>query len=587
MKQQLKALEKDRIFYVFLVFFLGMAVYYGYRMFEITPWYDELYTYYYFISRGPVYAAIHWPLPNNHVGYSALSACLIIFGNAAVALRGVSWICSLGSLIFLYRIGRKCFAGYLALVPAFIFAQMSMVNQLAVQGRGYALVTFCYLTALWELFQITVEHRQKKKDYILFGLSLVIALWAIPSSLYVVMPVCIIGGVVLLAQKEYRTLLHLIVTSLLSAVCTAGLYGILWLAIGSNLLVKTAESGFTGMSHLHVILHAPVKAVITGVSYMLDTPYIQSMTREQFTGQASHWLLTLFGTQLSPIIRINESTMCWLVAVALLAVVLCIGWRLKNKIHPLLNKTDMEWKRHQEFLEWYFLFTILLLTAALIIQCKLPYQRVFSFLGVWVSLLLTWLISMAGSVAGRKGRRKREHEDSVQKEPGNAYSRTGIVWSVLIGGLCILTLLLDTTPYSRRDELLRDAYGQIVMEQAGKIAVTDCDQEYYLLYAYNIEGDRVTRQIEEADVALIDKALLGIQYGYREGPEEWKFYLTKDEMPTAYLEEKMEPVYENWQFILYKKSSKLDYEDCFAASGKRKKIEGERRTLQNGGEYEK
>lgn len=551
MKQQAKVPEKDRIFYVFLVFFLGMAVYYGYRMFEITPWYDELYTYYYFISRGPVYAAIHWPLPNNHVGYSALSACLIIFGSAAVALRGVSWICSLGSLILLYRIGRKCFAGYLALVPVFVFAQMSMVNQLAVQGRGYALVTFCYLTALWELFHITVEHRHKKRDYILFGCSLVIALWAIPSSLYVVMPVCIIGGVVLLTQKEYKALLHLIVISLLSAVCTVGLYGILWLAIGSNLLVKTADSGFAGMSHLHVILHAPVKAVITGVSYMLDTPYIQSMTREQFTGQAFHWLQTLFGTQLSPIVGVKDSVMCWLVAVALLAVILCIGWRFKNKIHPLFNGADVERERYREFLEWYFLFTILLLTAALIIQCKLPYQRVFSFLGVWAALLLTWLIAMAGRIVGRKG--SRQKGDSAQEKSGNASGRTGIVWSVLIGGLCILALLLDTAPYSRRDELLREAYKQIDMEQAGRIAVTDCDQEYYLLYAYDIEGDRVTRQIEEADVALIDKALLGMQYGYREGPEEWKFYLTKDEIPTAYLEKKMEPVYENWQFILYKR----------------------------------
>ena len=108
-------------------------------------------------------------------------------------------------------------------------------------------------------------------------------------------------------------------------------------------------------------------------------------------------------------------------------------------------------------------------------------------------------------------------------------------------------------PYSMRDELLRDAYEQVSMDRIGKVAVTDCDQEYYLLYAYDIIGERVTRQIEEADIVLIDKALLGMEYGYREGPEEWKFYLTKEEIPTAYLEEKMEPVYENWQFILYKK----------------------------------
>lgn len=539
MEKQLKGPEKDRVFYVFLVFFLGMAVYYGYRMFAMTPWYDELYTYYYFISRGPVYAAIHWPLPNNHVGYSALSACLIIFGSAAVALRGVSWLCSLGSVVLLYRIGRKCFAGYFALIPMFIFTGMSMVNQLAVQGRGYALVTFCYLTAIWELFHIVVEHRKKLKDYIFFGLSLVLALWAIPSSLYVVMPLCILGGIVLLSQKEYRILIQLIAASVVSAVCTSGLYGILWLAIGSNLLIKTPESGFAGMSHGTVILHAPIKALITGVTYMLDTPYIQSMTRAQFHAQASYWLRNLFGTQLSPLIGVKGILMCWIVGIALLTVILCLAGRVKRQTE------GTEREAYQKFLEWYFVLTPVLLTVTLIIQCKLPYQRVFSFLGVWVALLVTWLLAIVKSIIQQKEVRNKKGK--------NIAGRLGGICSILAGGLCVVTLLLDTNPYSMRDELLRDAYEQIAMEQAGKVAVTDCDQEYFLLYAYDIEGERVTRQIEEADIVLIDKALLGMEYSYREAPEEWKFYLTKEEIPTSYLEEKMEPVYENWQFILYER----------------------------------
>lgn len=571
MRQRRNGPAKDKETYLFMIFLFGMAVYYGYRMFAITPWYDELYTYYYFISRGPVYAAIHWPLPNNHVGYSAISACLIIFGSAAVALRGVSWICSLGSLILLYKTGKKCFAGFLAWIPVFVFAGMSMVNQLAVQGRGYALVTFCYLLALWELLHIVVEHRRKKRDYILFGVSLVTALWAIPSSLYVVMPVCMIGGVVLLFQKEHRALLQLIVTSLISAVCTAGLYGVLWLAIGSNLLVKTPDSGFTGMSHGAVILQAPCKAIITGVTYMLDTPYIQSMTREQFTAQASDWLQTLFGTQLAPVIGMKNGIMCYLIIGALLTVTGWFIWRIKNKIHPLFEPKHLirpdkmqgvpkeqraekmqEWLPEEmdrdcfrEFLEWYFGLTISLLAIALIIQCKLPYQRVFSFLGVWVALLMAWLVDTLGILADRKR--------AAKKKAPNISLRMGIVCSILSGSLCILTLLLDTAPYSMRDELLRDAYGQYAMEQTAKVAVTDCDQEYFLLYAYDIKEDRVTRQIEEADVVLLDKALLGMEYQYRESPEEWKFYLTKEEIPEAYLEEKMEPVYENWQFILYER----------------------------------
>ena len=40
------------------LFIIGMTAYYLWRMFAITPIYDELYTYYNFISRGPVYAAL-------------------------------------------------------------------------------------------------------------------------------------------------------------------------------------------------------------------------------------------------------------------------------------------------------------------------------------------------------------------------------------------------------------------------------------------------------------------------------------------------------------------------------------------------
>lgn len=271
---------KHRENVVFYLFFAVMAVYYGERMFLLTPWYDELYTYYYFISRGPVYAAIHWPLPNNHVGYSTLSACLGIFGSAPIALRGVSYLCSLGSLILLYRISKKWFDGSVAFVPVFLFAGMNGVNQLAVQGRGYALVTFCYLVAVLSLQHIAVEKSDKKRNYIIFGLSLVMALWAIPSSLYMVMPVCLIGGLVLLLDREYGRLIRLIITSLVSAVCTAGIYCLLWLAIGSNLLSKTPDGPFYTAGHINIILHAPFRALKEGITYMLATPYIQSMTRQ-------------------------------------------------------------------------------------------------------------------------------------------------------------------------------------------------------------------------------------------------------------------------------------------------------------------
>ena len=86
---------------------MGMALYYGWRMFALIPWYDELYTYYCFISKGPLYAAVHWPLPNNHVGYSVLSACLNVLGNPYIGLRGISYLCALANLYLLYKIAGR------------------------------------------------------------------------------------------------------------------------------------------------------------------------------------------------------------------------------------------------------------------------------------------------------------------------------------------------------------------------------------------------------------------------------------------------------------------------------------------------
>lgn len=514
---------------VFLLFLMVMAIYYGRRMFLLTPWYDELYTYYYFISRGPVYAAIHWPLPNNHVGYSVLSACLGIFGSAPVALRGVSCLCSLGSLILLYRVSKKCFADGIALIPVFVFAGMYMVNQLAVQGRGYALVTFCYLSALSGLYAIVAEKKNNKWYYIVFGASLVLALWAIPSSLYVVMPLCMIGGFILLLDRDFGRLLRLVIVSLISAVCTAGLYGILWLAIGSNLLSKTPDGPFYTAGHVDIILHAPLKALSEGIAYMLDTPYIQSMTRQEFWGQAAHWLRTLFGTQLSPGAGLWGNAMCVLLLAGLLTAVVFLVRRPKKV-----------------FWEWYFVLTAVFLTLALLIQCKLPYQRVFSFLGVWAAILIGWLVQQVAAFFEKLPdiRCKSGIEKGCKVL---AYIAAGVSWAFV---------LADMTAYSMRDELLADACEQIEIEDTDVVAVTDCDQEYLLLYLYGMRDEQVTREIEEADIVLLDKALLGQSYGYREDPEEWKFYLTGEEVEakSAYMEENMTQVYENWQFILFERN---------------------------------
>ncbi len=534
---------------VFFLFLIGMAVYYGWRMFALTPWYDELYTYYYFISRGPLYAAIHWPVPNNHIGYSVLSACLNVSGSSTIALRGISYLCSIGGFVLLYRIGRRCFDRGMSLVPVFLYAGMKLTNQLAVQGRGYALVTFCYLLALCMLLHITAEDEAKLRDYVIFGICLVIALYAIPSSVYMVIPVCLTGGAVLLFCKRYRTLVRLVLTSAASAVCTAGLYGIVWLAIGSNLLMKTEGSAFYGTGHVSIIFHAPFQALKTGIDYMLATPYIQSVDRAGFRARFADWLLGLLNEY-----YIGGATV--LAALMLICVFAALFFAVQRIVAKSKKETsDVEQMQqhttYDRFMEIYLAIGILCIPLMLVIQCSLPYYRVFSFAGITIAFALAWLWQMTGRMLVRCLGKKHER---IGIGLGISIGWTG---TVLAGMLCIALLLTPSyhAQYSDREAAIEDAYSHVDVTETDKIAVTDCDQEYLLLFLYDIGEEQITRVPKEADVVLADKFLL-LRYKTDItdfSGDDWKLYLTPEQFEASGVAQDMEAVYENDRFIVYAK----------------------------------
>ncbi len=526
MKRKTARSKPDRKTTVFIALLCVMAVYYGWRMFALTPWYDELYTYYYFISRGPVYAAIHWPLPNNHVGYSVLSAVLDWFGNPAVGLRGVSYLASLGSLALLYRIGRECFPAGYALLPPALFAAMNLVNQMAVQGRGYALAAFLCLAAFWALRQLVVSGVHGRRYYVLFGLSIVWALYTLPSSIYFVLPLCVTGGLVLLCGRRFGELGRLIAASLVSALCTLGLYALIWLAIGSNLLSKTADGPFYAAGHIEIILHAPLTAMKTGIDYMLASPYIQSVARSGYLSRLGVYIRQLFDYYCGG--------GAWLLAVLSVLGVILLVYRIAA--------------RRGGIMEWYLFISFVMTPLMLIAQCALPYYRVFSYFGAVVALMCTWLIVQAVSCPrGERAERIRRYAPAVCSAVG----------FILLAKA--LFLPFENTPYGLRETAVEEAYRTVDITCYDKIAVTDCDQQYLLKYLYGLDMDndpagRLTTQIEEADCVLLDRRLLVPEQtaaALDSLADDWKFYLTRQAVPYAYLEEEMQAVYENEGFVFY------------------------------------
>lgn len=529
----------DRI--IFCLFFIMTAIYYGWRLFALTPWYDELYTYYYFVSRGPIYAAIHWPLPNNHVGYSVLSSFLDFFGSPAIGLRGISYISSLLSFWLLYWIGENCFSRGIALLPPCLFASMNLVNQMAVQGRGYALAACLYLSAFCCLWKITVVREKKFRYYILFGAALVWSLYTLASSVYFVLPLCASGGIVLLCQKRFREFWKLAGVSLCSAACTVGLYGVIWLAVGSNLLSKTEGSAYFGMGHVQIILNTPFTAAKTGIDYMLGMPYIQSVAREGYLSRLGSYIKTLFDLYYNGLAYV----LAGIVLIGLTAAVWrLVLWYRKNRLD---QEQEQEKEENASFMEWYLLISFLMTPAMLIIQLALPYYRVFSYFGAAIVLMCTWFVSLC-------------IEMLVYKFGKDSKRISGMI-SVIVCLIFVKILFfpLEDTPYGTRETSVEEAYRTVNISDYERIAVADCDQEYLLKYLYGLDMEndmdvRLTTTIEDADCVLLDRDLLLPEEQFiakDSAGDEWKFYVTRDTLPVEYLEEHMQAVYENDRFVFY------------------------------------
>lgn len=519
---------------VFWCLFVLMAIYYGFRLVALTPWYDELYTYYFFISRGPAYAAIHWPLPNNHVGYSVLSACLDKLGNSYIGLRGVSYLAALLNIRLLYRITKRYFKDWMPIGVVILYISMNLVNQLAVQGRGYTLGITCFLTALFCILKIGEEENASKHIYFFYVLSLVLGLYAVTSNVYWVLPLCLAGGLYLLSDSitegkrntvfflktsAGKRLLKLILASLIAAILTIGLYTVIWVAIGSNLLVKDTESIYFGMGHVDMILKAPFQAISHGMEYMLDTPYIQSEERAGFAARLGSFFVTLFGYYF-------DGLQFLMLGICLLGML----WLLYRLLLGRDEKTQ----------SFRLLYLVVLLGMAFVpvclwFQCKRPYYRVFTYGGVLLALLLGLLLH-AGVEKLKKHIRNAGRIPIIE-----------VVTALVIVLLGVKSFFFSdyNQQYSMREHEIEDAWKHGNITENTQLCVTDCNQQYLLFFLYGIRCEN--QVVEGSDLLLLDKRMQSPDFNEM----VWEFYHYYNTLPWDYIDENLEQVYENDNYVLY------------------------------------
>ena len=532
------------------LFIIAMAVYYLWRMLYLTPWYDELYTYYYFISRGPLYAAIHWPLPNNHVGYSVLSAVLNLCGNPYIGLRGVSWLCAVSNLIILYRICKSYFTNWLSLFTVMIYSGLQLVNQLSVQGRGYTLSTLCFLLSVKVLADLSRIGYTGISRYVYLVMLLVLGLYTVPSSIYWVIPVCFatvlfltINGLrirkisrTVSENKYWQQLINLIVTGLIAAIFTLMLYMIIWLAVGSNLLMKDKTGSMYGMGHLHIILHAPLTVIGRGIEYMISSPYIQSVPRQEFLQKFWGYIVSL-DDQFVP-----GAGIAVFVIIVLATVIMISGC----VFHFEESRTSFR---------LIFSCTILFMPLMLIAQSKLPYYRVFSYYGIVIALSCTVIIRHVMFMLHFLFEKHRQEKNLPQKiQPAEKKMH---IWTymhqmipVLLGVAFLISQTLNPAFFAQLGTREDNAYLALLMahpQQRSKLCVCDVDQKYLLKFGWNMECDNT--QVEGSDCVILDRNMTKAGY---QGEDLWKYYQTYETIPWGYIRT-MHVIYENDDFILYVK----------------------------------
>lgn len=524
---------------LFWCLFLGMGIYYIWRMFSVPPWYDELYTYENFIDRGMIYSMIHWPLPNNHVFYSALSAVLNKLGNPYIGLRGVSFLASMGSLLLLYRILKKGISPRMAAAGTALFAAMYNVVQQAAQGRGYALSGFFLLAAVNCLYEIcipekTEEGKGKRRFwyYAGFAVCLTGGLYTIPSNLYWVVPVCMAGGLYLLFTREYKKLFRLVIASAAAAIVTFGLYTIIWLAIGSNFLVKEETGAFYGMSHFQVLKTAPFAAFSRGMEAMLSDPNIQSIDRSRFNNEFTLYL----GRVLNQVYPNGSHILPVLILFGLLLMLALIIISCRRK------------EKSMFFLSLYVFVLTVMVPVFLVIQCVFPYLRVFTYMGSVLSMMFVLMPYALWAIVKPAADRLAQRRSFSLPAGSAAYGSLLAAAAAILLAVVYCRLPEYNAGYDSRDNHIYAALKQLDEKEVDTVLTGDVYARQNLYFhILRCRGKELVMDYEHPDYVLMDK----IQTG-PEGEElVWPYEMNTQNFPWEWIEGHMEVVFEDDAYIAY------------------------------------
>ena len=518
----------------FAIFFVVMAVYSLWRMFAITPWYDETVTYMDYIDRGSWYCMTNWPQPTNHVFYCLLSSLLNLTGNAWIGLRGVSYLASLANLALLFlllkKFGRRGTlreetaeraAENTALIGVILYAGCRNVMDLSVQGRGYTLSNTFFLLCLICVAEIFSEDRVagiKRKWFLGYGLGMFLALYTVPTNIYWIVSFCLSLLIWCLIIRKRIYLVRFIGYGLMGAALTVVSYGLIWFSTGMRLLNPKKDS-----SPIQWILQLP-EILWTGLSDMLSNDVIQPVGRDAAFRRMGQWLLGM-AEEFSGPGRVSLAAFLVLAAVCLFFFVI--------RIVQMVGDHENEENPGGKFLLLFSGVALLLVPIMLLVQGTLPYYRCF----LWTSVPLVFL-----SACMLNGIVRRLH---ARESIGKGVPARGGWYGLLCVILVVFLYLWGRESYEQQPN--EDEIRQILDQTTEPVEHVILGDDRVRYYVYFSRGTLYKEDDETPDHIIVKKAAMDPGYeGY------WDDYYLYGDLPWNYIKDNMELYYQTGEYVAFR-----------------------------------
>ena len=343
---------------------------------------------------------------------------------------------------------------------------------------------------------------------------------------------CMAGGLYLLFTGEYKKLFRLVIASAAAAIVTFGLYTIIWLAIGSNFLVKEETGAFYGMSHFQVLKTAPFAAFSRGMEAMLSDPNIQSIDRSRFNNEFTLYL----GRVLNQVYPNGSHILPFLILFGLLLMLALILISCRRK------------EKSMFFLSLYVFVLMVMVPVFLVIQCVFPYLRVFTYMGSVLSMMFVLMPYALWAIVKPAADRLAQRRSFSLPAGFTAYGSLLAVAAAILLTVVYCRLPEYNAGYDSRDNHIYAALKQLDEKEVDTVLTGDVYARQNLYFhILRCRGKELVMDYEHPDYVLMDK----IQTG-PEGEElVWPYEMNTQNFPWEWIEGHMEVVFEDDAYIAY------------------------------------